>query len=60
MADPLASWLPCAARAAILDFVRLITEAVNVIFGAGLELRQWRGSTEVQDVYDRIMALMGA
>jgi poly(3-hydroxybutyrate) depolymerase len=32
----------------------------NVILGAGRELRQWRGSTEVQDVYDRIMALMGA
>jgi transcriptional regulator with XRE-family HTH domain len=33
---------------------------LNVIFGAGRELRQWRGSAEVQDVYDRIMALMAA
>jgi hypothetical protein len=27
LADPPASWLPCAARTAILDFIRLITEA---------------------------------
>ena len=33
---------------------------LNVIFGAGRELRRWRGSAEVQDVYDRIMALMTA
>jgi hypothetical protein len=33
---------------------------LNVIFGAGRELRRWRGSTEIQDVYDRIMALTGA
>jgi transcriptional regulator with XRE-family HTH domain len=33
---------------------------LNVIFGAGRELRLWRGSAEVQDVYDRIMALMTA
>ena len=33
---------------------------LNVIFGAGRELRRWRRSAEVQDVYDRIMALMAA
>jgi tetratricopeptide (TPR) repeat protein len=33
---------------------------LNVIFGAGRELRRWRQSGEVQDVYDRIMALMAA
>ena len=33
---------------------------LNIIFGAGRELRRWRGSAEVQDVYDRIMALMAA
>jgi hypothetical protein len=33
---------------------------LNVIFGAGRELRRCRGSAEVQDVYDRIMALMAA
>jgi transcriptional regulator with XRE-family HTH domain len=33
---------------------------LNVIFGAGRELRCWRGSAEVQDVYDRILALMAA
>jgi hypothetical protein len=33
---------------------------LNVIFGAGRELRAWRQSGEVQDVYDRIMALMAA
>jgi hypothetical protein len=33
---------------------------LNVIFGAGRELRRWRQSNEVQDVYDRILALMAA
>ena len=33
---------------------------LNVIFGAGRELRRWRQSGDVQDVYDRIMALMAA
>jgi hypothetical protein len=33
---------------------------LNVIFGAGRELRRWRGSAVVQDVYDRIMAVMAA
>ena len=33
---------------------------LNVIFGACRELRRWRQSGEVQDVYDRIMALMAA
>jgi transcriptional regulator with XRE-family HTH domain len=33
---------------------------LNVICGAGRELRRWRRSAEVQDVYDRIMALMAA
>ncbi len=33
---------------------------MNVIFGAGRELRRWRRSAEVQNVYDRIMALMAA
>ncbi len=33
---------------------------MNVIFGAGRELRRWRHSTDVQDLYDRIMALMAA
>jgi hypothetical protein len=32
----------------------------NVIFGAGRELRRWRQSTEVQEVYDRILNLMAA
>ncbi len=27
---------------------------------AGRQLRRWRDSAEVQDVYDRIMALMAA
>ena len=33
---------------------------LNVIFSGGRELRRWRRSTGVQDVYDRIMALMAA
>jgi hypothetical protein len=33
---------------------------MNIICAAGRRLRQWRGSTEVQDVYDRIMTLMAA
>jgi transcriptional regulator with XRE-family HTH domain len=33
---------------------------LNVIFGAGRELRQWRQDADVQDLYDRIMALMAA
>jgi hypothetical protein len=33
---------------------------LNVIFGAGRELRRWRQSSEVQDVYDRILTLMAA
>jgi tetratricopeptide (TPR) repeat protein len=33
---------------------------LNVIFGAGRELRRWRQSTEVQVVYDRILTLMAA
>ena len=33
---------------------------MTVICGAGRELRRWRDSAEVQDVYDRIMALMAA
>ena len=33
---------------------------LNVICTAGRQLRQWRRSAEVQDVYDRIMALMAA
>jgi tetratricopeptide (TPR) repeat protein len=33
---------------------------MNVIFGAGRELRRWRRSADVQDVYDRIMAPMAA
>ena len=31
---------------------------INVIFSAGRELHRWRGSAEVQNVYDRILALM--
>jgi len=33
---------------------------MNVIFGAARELRRWRRSADVQDVCDRIMALMAA
>jgi tetratricopeptide (TPR) repeat protein len=33
---------------------------LNVIFGAGRELRRWRQNPDVQDVYDRIMTLMAA
>jgi transcriptional regulator with XRE-family HTH domain len=33
---------------------------MNIICTAGRQLRQWRGSMEVQDVYDRIMTLMAA
>jgi transcriptional regulator with XRE-family HTH domain len=33
---------------------------MNIICTAGRQLRRWRDSTEVQDVYDRIMALMAA
>jgi hypothetical protein len=33
---------------------------LNVICTAGRQLRRWRHSTEVHDVYDRIMALMAA
>jgi hypothetical protein len=33
---------------------------MNVIFGAARQLRRWRQSGDVQDVYDRIMALMAA
>jgi transcriptional regulator with XRE-family HTH domain len=33
---------------------------MNIICTAGRQLRQWRGSIEVQDVYDRIMTLMAA
>ena len=33
---------------------------LNIIFGAGRELRRWRASAEVQDIHDRIMALMAA
>ncbi len=33
---------------------------MTIICSAGRQLRRWRGSTEVQDVYDRIMALMAA
>jgi hypothetical protein len=33
---------------------------MNIICGAGRELRRWRDNAEVQDVYDRIMALMAA
>jgi len=33
---------------------------LNVIFTAGRQLRRWRQNSGVQDVYDRIMALMAA
>jgi tetratricopeptide (TPR) repeat protein len=33
---------------------------LNVIFGAGRELRRWRQNPDVQGVYDRIMTLMAA
>jgi hypothetical protein len=33
---------------------------MNEIAGAGRELRRWRSNADVQDVYDRIMALMAA
>ena len=33
---------------------------MTIICSAGRQLRRWRGSTDVQDVYDRIMALMAA
>ena len=33
---------------------------MNIICTAGRQLRQWRGSIEVQDVCDRIMTLMAA
>ena len=33
---------------------------LNVIFGASRELRRWRQSAEVQEVYDRILTLMAA
>jgi transcriptional regulator with XRE-family HTH domain len=33
---------------------------LNVIFTAGRQLRRWRQNSAVQDVYDRIMALMAA
>ncbi|WP_100448098.1 helix-turn-helix transcriptional regulator [Glycomyces xiaoerkulensis] len=31
---------------------------LNIVFGAGRELRPWRQVAEVQDVYDRLMNLM--
>jgi len=33
---------------------------LTIICSAGRQLRRWRDSAEVQDVYDRIMALMAA
>jgi tetratricopeptide (TPR) repeat protein len=33
---------------------------LNVIFAAGRQLQHWRQNSDVQDVYDRIMALMAA
>jgi hypothetical protein len=33
---------------------------MNEIVGAGRELRRWRGSADVQNVCDRIIALMAA
>jgi hypothetical protein len=33
---------------------------MTIICSAGRQLRRWRGSPEVQDVSDRIMALMAA
>ncbi len=33
---------------------------LNIICAAGRQLRPWRGNSEVQDVYDRIMTLMAA
>lgn len=33
---------------------------LNVIFGAGRELRRWRQAAPVQDVHDRILALIAA
>jgi transcriptional regulator with XRE-family HTH domain len=33
---------------------------LNVVFGAGRELRQWRGQPIVQDAYDRLLGLMAA
>lgn len=33
---------------------------LNIVFGAGRELRPWRHVAAVQDVYDRLLALMAA
>jgi transcriptional regulator with XRE-family HTH domain len=33
---------------------------LNIVFGAGQELRPWRHVADVQDVYDRLLALMAA
>lgn len=33
---------------------------LNVVFGAGRELRPWRRVAAVRDVYDRLLALMAA
>ncbi len=33
---------------------------LNIVFGAGRELRPWRQVAAVQDVYDRLLALMTA
>lgn len=33
---------------------------LNIVFGAGRELRKWRALPVVQDVYDRLLSLMAA
>ncbi len=33
---------------------------LNIVFGAGRELKPWRHVAAVQDVYDRLLALMAA
>jgi hypothetical protein len=33
---------------------------LNIVFGAGRELRPWRHVPVVQDVYDRLLSLMAA
>jgi hypothetical protein len=33
---------------------------LNIICAAGRQLRSWRGNSEVQDVYDRILTVMAA
>lgn len=57
-----ASWQAAAVLHQAIDVIELTWGGggLTIVFGACRELQRWRQVAAVQDVYDRVMALLSA